>query len=304
MKLLKRSIIVAVALAGVLAGTAVPAAAVVGGRAATPHDGVVSVQILHPGLGTALCGGDLVHRRWIRTAAHCVSRQDVAPTPVAVPGDHVTMRVGSLDRTSGGQVVTGTRVYLHPQWMWGVNYPAEPVSDYAPVELARPVRASLLPTAMRQAPVGGWVRAVGWGLTEFPPAPDATPPALLHQRDITRLPNTACAGGFIGLGEVCVSAGACFGDSGSPLLRKVPGHRIGARPAWASVGAASRETSEDSPCGAPTVYTDTTDPHHRAWVHDTIRTRTVQPCACPPLILTDTTTTTALMNRLKLDISQ
>ncbi|MDG4795187.1 hypothetical protein [Micromonospora sp. WMMD1082] len=58
--LLPRSIIVAVTLAGVLAGMTAPADAVAGGWAATPHDGVASVQILHPELGIALCGGDLV----------------------------------------------------------------------------------------------------------------------------------------------------------------------------------------------------------------------------------------------------
>ncbi|QOC89650.1 S1 family peptidase [Micromonospora craniellae] len=299
---LLRSTLVVVALTGVLAGTASPAAAIVGGRTATPHHGVVSVQILHPGLGTALCGGELVHRRWVRTAAHCVSVQDVAPTPVAVPGGNVTVRVGSLDRTTGGKVVTGKRVFLHPQWRWGVNYPAEPVSDYALIELARPVRADLLPTALRQAPVGGGVRAVGWGLTEFPPGPGVTPPARLHQRDITRLPDAACDGGFIGRGEICVSTGPCFGDSGSPLLRKAPGHRVGAGPAWVSVGTASRETSADDPCGKPTVYTDASYPRHRVWTFDTIRTVKVQPPVRVPRTLT--ATTAELTDRLKIDFTQ
>jgi hypothetical protein len=178
-----------------------------------------------------------------------------------------------------GVLVTGRQVYLHPDWMWA-EPTGRPVSDLALVELTKPVRASIVPIAFGQLGTGSHVRLVGWGLTQFPPpsTPGLPLPVILQEYDTTRLPDSMCAGGFIGAGDICVNgngAGACYGDSGSPSLRR---SALG----WVSIGIASRETTTEPACGIPGVYTDPT--YFRAWMIAKILKPRIDPCTCPPTL--------------------
>ncbi len=275
-----------VAAAGAVAA-AEPAAAIVGGQDATQsYPGATVVQILYPGVGTALCGGALIQPDVVLTAAHCVSDDAAAPKPVPVPAANITVRIGSTDRTTGGQVATSRRVFLPAGWAWATNWP-DPVSDYALIELTRPVQAPLMTLAIRPAGVGDAVRLLGWGLTEYPPT--VGPPALLQQQDTVRLPATACGGGFISVDEACYGGGACYGDSGSPAVRSSIGTGASQGLRWSQVGIASRETSTEQPCAEPTIYTDLTAVRVRLWVATTVRTRRAEACTCPPAILNPAT---------------
>lgn len=237
------------------------------------------MSIVFPGLGTGLCSAGLTYDpRFIVTAAHCVSDQAAAPNPVPVPGIQVTVRVGSLDRTAGGVVATGVRTYLYPDWMWGLPT-GLPIADLALVELDRPVPAPPMLVASQLPAVGDPTRLIGWGLTQFPPAPGTALPTRLQEKDTVRVADTACAGGWIGAAEVCLGAGGCFGDSGGPALTRAVNPAYGR--AWFAVALNSREGDGAAPCNKPSIYTDLTYAPFRAWIHDTISHRQVRPCTCP-----------------------
>ncbi|MYS86717.1 S1 family peptidase [Embleya scabrispora] len=230
---------------------------IVGGAPASePYTFVVSIQVARgddPNHHT--CTGTLVASRWVETAAHCVTTY-----PSVAPNDpslyHV--RVGSLDRTTGGVVANVASIKVHPTWDWATG--DDPVGDIALLELDRDVNR--IPALIGPGPggPGATVRMLGWGRT-IAGDPNSLPKGL-RQLDSALLPNASCG---ITTGELCVddhehTAAACNGDSGGPALRKVYG-------IWTLVGNDSRGLGE-SCADAPEVYTDIT--HYRTWVYSTI----------------------------------
>jgi secreted trypsin-like serine protease len=224
--------------------------------------------------------GVWIHDAWhVATNAHCVTNMPAsgdrarsarlaygawAATEGSKPVDHSDpsiyhIRLGSLDRTSGGQVYHVRAIVVPDSWAWGVRDAEGRVGDVALLTLDRSVRGldpAVTPAVVRPLDQQRPSREVGWGTT----VDDAAQPArLLRQIDVSPLARSACDSGPapIGIDEVCLGhapggGGACHGDSGTAAFQRVDGR------GWAAVGSAGRTGVDRSvPCSqSPAIYTD------------------------------------------------
>jgi secreted trypsin-like serine protease len=191
--------------------------------------------------GHHFCGGSLVRPDLVVTAAHCVA--GLAP-------EDLRLRIGSSDRTTGGELTRAAGITVHPGYQG--NGPGD---DIAVVRLAGPVRAAPVAIAAGSGGPGTRTRILGWGQTCA--QPDACDlPHSLQQLDTQIVDPSRCAH-IDSRHELCTdnphgNAGACYGDSGGPQIRLVQG-------AWQLVGATSRSGNDDQVCAtAPAIYTDVT----------------------------------------------
>ena len=247
---------------------------IVGGSNATQQYGSVSIQ--NPS-DAHRCTGVLIDPRWVITAWHCEF--------ILVPGE-TEIRVGSLSRSSGGELVGITQVILHP------DHPTTPRGggDLALLRLDRKVNAQPVPLAVQSGPPGTPTRIAGWGVI----CQDETDPTCgelpdhLQQTDTQLLADSECSLVFEGLetfngpAELC-SVGAngrytmaCYGDSGGAQLRWLWGK-------WRLIGTTSRDADDvmhrtndcsTAPDNTPGkgVWEDVTYPGHLAWIMETLWT--------------------------------
>ena len=238
MRLLARTLLTAAAVfaTGLLSPAATvvaapptdPGANVVGGRPATEN---YSFMVYTSG-----CTGSLIKANWVVTAKHC-------PTPSSV-------RVGSINRTSGGTVVGVRRAVSHPR------------IDVKLFELVSSVSYAPAPIPAASGAVGTATRIIGWGQTCAPRGCGSSP-TVAHELDTSIVADSRCAG-IDAAYEICTNntggvAGACYGDSGGPQVRSISGR-------WSLIGVTSRAGNNSSTCAtAPSIYGDLSS--IRAWVN-------------------------------------
>jgi snapalysin len=188
---------------------------------------------------TSGCTGSLVKANWVVTAAHC-------PTPSSV-------RVGSVNRTSGGTVVRVNGAVSHPR------------ADVKLLRLAGSVGQAPAPIPTSSGAVGSATRIIGWGQT-CPVRGACSTPTVAQELDTSIVADSRCLG-IDGPVEICTDnpggdAGACYGDSGGPQVRMINGR-------WNLIGATSRSGNGNPVCATgPSIYGDL--PSIRTWINSQV----------------------------------
>ncbi|XP_035918056.1 chymotrypsin-2-like [Anopheles stephensi] len=184
---------------------------VVGGTDAAP--GSAPYQVSLQGLFGHSCGGSIIDRQWVLTAAHCV--QTTSPKLLKV-------LVGTNKLKSGGQRYGVEKFFIHSRY----SIPAFH-NDIALVKLKSTLQYSDLVQPIvyweREVPENATLRLTGWGrLSAIGSIPDN-----LQTIDLKYVPYEECKrlhdnSPNVDIGHVCTltkkGEGACNGDSGGPLV--------------------------------------------------------------------------------------
>jgi trypsin len=202
-------------LSSAFASPAAPA--IVGGTEAARGEFAYIVS-LQKGFSGHFCGGSLIRKNWVLTAAHCVKG--------GTSGVKIVTGLYSLNDPSGSESFSPKRVIIHPDY----GRKTSQDSDYALIQLNGSSKFSPIglntseisvPNDEASAPR---VTVAGWGTTT---EGGSSLPNVLRKVTLPLVSETVCAVAYPGeITDRMLCAGlrsggkdSCQGDSGGPLVR-------------------------------------------------------------------------------------
>ena len=213
-----RLLVVAVvsALAAALL-VAQPSSAIVGGRDARDGEFRFMASIQYKGSSGSdghFCGGSVIAKRWVLTAAHCMEEERPRTIQVAVGRT-------DLEDTGKGQTLGVDKILVHPK------YAETGTFDAALIKTKRDMRVPTIALVPRDNNVlerdGSRVRVSGWG-SEFFVVGELNPPSRMKTVALRTVGDANCTTNepsFNAPTEICaeeLGGDACQGDSGGPLF--------------------------------------------------------------------------------------
>uniref|UniRef100_A0A6M2DY62 trypsin n=1 Tax=Xenopsylla cheopis TaxID=163159 RepID=A0A6M2DY62_XENCH len=190
-------------------GSKMPDGRIVGGQDTTIEEHPYQVSLLSGSFHN--CGGSIIAKNWILTAAHCIKSTDY------------NVRMGSTIKGQGGVVIKSKKQYRHPDYNSGtIDY------DFGLIELEESITAGngagivKLADAGVELKPGTQLTVTGWGSTGSGPVTN-----ILQEVFVPHVAQDVCEKSYPGeLTDRMFCAGylgeggkdSCQGDSGGPVV--------------------------------------------------------------------------------------